>query len=118
VGEYSQAKTLFTIVIKFMSGLMLKRNWFFIFPIVIVILIALAAGVDCGLLGIKDLRGYGAVFIGIFFSLGIVISAVLFVLRYFKTYGLSPWGLTILLLMIVFLFFYTSTVLRLSKTYC
>lgn len=80
---------------------MLKKNWFFVFPLVIVIFIALAGGVDCNLFWIKNLRGYGAVFIGIFL-LGIVISAVLFVLRYFKTYGLSPRVLMTIFLMIVF----------------
>jgi hypothetical protein len=97
---------------------MVKNKWLFISFVVFIVVITCGIGLDCNFLGVKDWRGIKAALLGLFFALGIVIPALVFLFQFVKIYGLSTYGRMGLVLIPLFVFIYASTIVYLSKQYC
>ena len=97
---------------------MAKNKWLLISFIVFIVVITCGIGLDCNFLGLRDWRGNKAVFLGLFFALGVAIPIVVFVIQFMKIYGFSNNGRMGFILIPFFVFIYISTVLHFSKQYC
>lgn len=97
---------------------MAKNKWLLVSFIAFIIVITLSMGLDCNFLGVKNWRGIKAVFLGLFFALGIAIPVLVFLFQFVKIYGLSGYGRMGLVLIPLFVFIYASTVMHMSKLYC